>query len=732
VPTWRAPEISAISAGGRFSSAPVPDPPANPLDGRRRLGHDPRVRIRMAAIGVFAVGVLATVLGLLLLLFDGRSSAGDYIFSAAFFVAGACAINMAPRHVASFRLLLVGTLLLGSWTAGSLLSVAYVRTGVGNWMWVANLIQQLMEYAGLATLVALFAVLPDGRYRGTYERWVVRLVLLLAIAAPPVALVTMPVVPTGEFVWARPVIASPFYLPSLATLAPSVAGLINARLFTFAIAVLLLAVRYRWLSTMERLQVRWVLLTGSLLPTVIALASLSGLSFPRPFVDWMFVLSIGAIPFGILLSIVQYRLLDVDRVARRLLVYALLWGAIGLAYVGMAALVGILTGQHLPLWGAVLLTVLAAVTFQPVRSRLERLINRLLFGQPADGYETIRSLGTALERAGDMEEVGTTLAVTVRRGLGARWVRVRLFSEGDPTLGCTIGSDGMDEPEAAEAELAVPIPHRGEVIGAIECGPRVTRNYGLEDRQLLATIGRQAAWAIRSANLNSELSQRLEQLESQTQDLAESRARLVNAADQERRRIERNIHDGAQQQLVALMAKLGRARDQTNRRPNSAGAILDELQDDTARLLDDLRELAQGIHPAVLSDAGLLEAINAQADRLPITVTVTSEPGFHFARFPDHIEGAAYFIVCEGLANAVKHSGANSVRIRLGWRDQALSIDVADDGHGFDGGLSTGTGLRGLRDRAAALGGTFQVDSRAGLGTRLLASLPAAKPAVVL
>jgi signal transduction histidine kinase len=722
-------EITAIGVVVRLAARQHVDPPANPLDGRPELSHDPTVRVRIVAIGVFAIGALAAMLGLILLLLDGRGAAGDYVFTAAFFVAGACAIAMAPQHVASFRLLLVGALLLGSWTAGSLLSVAYVRTGAGNWVWFANLVQQLMEYTSLATFVGLFAVLPDGRYRRAYERWVVRLVLLIALAAPLLALVTVPVVPTGEFVWARPVVTSPLYLPSLGGLAPIVMGVMNVRLIAFAIAVLLLALRYRRLSPPERLQVRWVLLTGALLPMAVGLSSVSGLSLPQPYGDWGFVLLAGAIPFGILLSIVRYRLLDVDRVVRRLAVYTLLWGAISLGYVGMAALVGTLTGQHLPLWGAVLLTILAAMTFQPARSRLERVTNHLLFGEPADGYETLRSLGTALERAGGMDEVGTTLAVTVRRGLGATWARVQLFSDAGSRLHYTIGSDGVVE---KEAELAVPILHQGQVIGAIECGRRVIGDYGPADRQLLATIGRQAAWAIRSAKLKAELAQRLGELESQTQELAASRARLVQAADQERRRIERNIHDGAQQQLVAVMAKLGRARDQTRRRPAATGAILDELQDDAARLLDDLRELAQGIHPSVLSDAGLLEAISSQADRLPIVVTVSAEPGFHSARFPDDIEGAAYFIVCEGLANAVKHSGASSVCIRLVWRDDALMIDLADDGHGFDGGVSAGTGLRGLRDRAAALGGSFEVDSQVGVGTRLLASLPAQKPVVAL
>ena len=443
--------------------------------------HDPSMRFRASTIGLLLIGTTAAVLGPILLATHADGFPGDYVLCLAFFLAGGFAVVRAPTHRASAFLLVVGTLLLAAWVGGYLISIAYVRFGTGSLLWLANAGQQLVEGFALAAFIGLFAVLPDGRYHHRYEQAVVRVAFLVASAVPVLAVLTMPVVPTRYWVWAHPIVASPLYLQQLSWLAPIPAAVISGSLLALPIAVILLALRYRGLDAGQRLQVRWVLIAGAILPagivTTITLAWLTGLAIPKPLLDWLFEVALGAVPVGIVMSIVRYRLLDVDRFLRRSVVFAILWLAILLLYAGLAGAVGLLTGQRLPLGAAVLLTILVAVAFQPARSRLERLTSQLLFGQPADGYDTVRSLGAALERAGGVQDVGTTLATTVRRGLGSAWARVSLASESGSGGSEVIGSDGIAAGDQSAAEVAVPVSLGNAVIGTIECGPRLSGHW---------------------------------------------------------------------------------------------------------------------------------------------------------------------------------------------------------------------------------------------------------------
>src|SRR5207249_1095775 len=201
-----------------------------------------------------------------------------------------------------------------------------------------------------------------------------------------------------------------------------------------------------------------------------------------------------------------------------------------------------------------------------------------------------------------------------------------------------------------------------------------------QDQELLTSIGRQAALAIRGAALATELAERLEQIQQQAHELAASRTRLVQAEEATRRHIERDIHDGVQQELVAVLAKLRLARNQLGRGSEQTGTTLAELQEDTRQALEDLRELARGIHPSVLSDRGLLEAIEARVARLPIEVRIEADGLTRGARLPEAIEGAAYFLACEGLANTLKYSGGQHACVRLGITPTTMHIEVIDDG----------------------------------------------------
>jgi len=250
----------------------------------------------------------------------------------------------------------------------------------------------------------------------------------------------------------------------------------------------------------------------------------------------------------------------------------------------------------------------------------------------------------------------------------------------------------------------VPIVNGADRIGVVECGPRREGSLDEEDIQLIHTLAAQVALAVTNARLAG---------------------RIVNAAEMERRRIERNIHDGAQQELVALVAQLGLARAHADNGGVTA-AELAELQEEARRILRDLRDLAQGIHPSVLTDGGIVEAVEERCSRLPVTVRLHAPPSLRSQRFPDDIEGAAYFFVTESLANTLKHSGASRVDVSLVLDDAGLRLSVADDGCGFDPDLRTGTGLASLRDRISALGGQLRFETAPATGTRVTAVLPVA------
>jgi signal transduction histidine kinase len=206
------------------------------------------------------------------------------------------------------------------------------------------------------------------------------------------------------------------------------------------------------------------------------------------------------------------------------------------------------------------------------------------------------------------------------------------------------------------------------------------------------------------------------------EELRASRQRLVAAQDEERRRLERNIHDGAQQQLVALTVKLRLLEQIAGRDPAKAIEIATQLQAEATEALDDLRDLARGIYPPLLADKGLHAALEAQARKSPVPVSV--EAG-DLGRFPQDVEAAIYFSCLEALQNVAKYADASQVRISLARNNGRLAFAVADDGVGFDpAAASHGTGLQGIADRLDALGGTFEIVSAVGEGTMVNGSVP--------
>jgi signal transduction histidine kinase len=397
----------------------------------------------------------------------------------------------------------------------------------------------------------------------------------------------------------------------------------------------------------------------------------------------------------------------------------------------------------------------AALLYQPARVRLNEFARGLLPAQPDEPNEVLRELGTRLGHAVPLDELLLELAGSLRTGLRLEAVEIwtgeagvfeRITSDPDrgaatvslgPTEDTVIARAGVCGPARLAVWLpalldgraqrplrAAPITSADELLGLVvaERSPGDEPFTAVEEG-VLAELARQVGFALRNARLDSQLRATLDELRRQAEQLRLSRARVVSAADAERRRIEQDLHDGAQQRLVGLGVNLRLARELSASDPAQAHALLEQLGDDVVTALEELRELAHGIYPSVLADGGLAPALAAVAARATIPTRagdVTS------ARYPPQLEATVYFCCLEALQNASKHAGARAAATIRVWEDEeALLFEVADDGAGFDPAeIDAGAGLASMTDRLGAIGGRLRIDSAPGSGVRVTGTIP--------
>ena len=592
-------------------------------------------------------------------------------------------------------------------------------------LWLLDTGYLVSEIAATVAGVGFFALFPVGRPERRYERVIARTALVVAAALPVLLMTARPVLTVNPFSLPDfPAIVNPTYVPALAPLGAVALGVyLGSWMAALPLAGLLLVLRYRRSGPDQRRQIRWLLLAAGLavlatVPWVTGLTWLGAL-LGAP----CMVATVGCI----VIALLDAGLLDVDVLIRRSLVYATLWLLIALGYVGAAAGLGLAATNRLPVSVAVVLAIAATVLFQPARRWLERLAERWVFGERISHYDVVTRFGDALEEVGTLDGLLPRLAETIRHGLGLRWARVRLDPPLDrPRLAMPEGRAGDigDGPEVVP-EVVVPLVHHGESVGVIECGPQRAGSFTGADHRLLATLARQAAAVAHNLRLRAAQAEHLAEIGRRTAELTESRARVVQVQDAERRRLQRQLHDGVQQSVAALSVRLGLARIQLRRGDDRASATtLAELQGDVTHLLDQLRDLAHSIRPAVLTDRGLLEAVEAQAARLPVPVVIRADRALRGRRFPQHIEDAAWYGIAEAMTNSLKHAAGGPIIVGLVCRDGRLAIDVDDDGPGFDVHAAAGFGLAALADRMAVLGGRLTVDSAPGAGARLRMELP--------
>jgi len=487
-----------------------------------------------------------------------------------------------------------------------------------------------------------------------------------------------------------------------------------------------LVVRYRRSQGDEREQIRWLMLAGAVTLVWFGFPVEHGSGGLADAIQG-FVLML--IPVSIGIAILKYRLYDIDVVIRRTIVVGVLAVFISGVYVAIVVGLGAIISESLGL--RIAATALVAIAFEPVRTRANRFANRLVYGRRATPYEVLARFGERVGETYASDDVLPRIARVIAEGTTAErsevWLRLgdELHLAASWPLdaeGTTVWPiDGETVPAIAGDHVAA-VRHRGELLGAIAVTKPAAEPLTTGEAELVDRLADQAGLVLANARLTADLEARLDQIAVQAAELRASRQRIVAAQDEERRRLERNIHDGAQQHLVALAVKLRLAKAAIGADPQRGRLMLTEIRGEIDAALDTLRSLSLGIYPPLLEEQGLAAALAAQYVRSELPVRLEADG---LGRHPIDIEAAVYFSALEALQNAAKYAGAASIVITLREQAGALAFTVADDGVGFDpAGTGKGTGLDGIRDRLAVFGGDATVASTPGQGTTVSGRVP--------
>ncbi|HUR76589.1 MAG TPA: GAF domain-containing sensor histidine kinase [Acidimicrobiales bacterium] len=449
----------------------------------------------------------------------------------------------------------------------------------------------------------------------------------------------------------------------------------------------------------------------------------------------------------------------VMRRADTIVAYAVRFGltALGTSAVYVLLVVGLVGrprgGERWVLAAAMAASLVLAVLAAPVGRRINALANQLAFGQTRAPGALLEEFARRLTRPLSRDEQLLQLAESVRQHLVATRVDVWVGQAGlleravslphrEPT---TLVVDEVTLPVVVKAGVVadmwisvwlpalagnggaatrlVPATHGGELLGLIVVERAVgAEPFTVTDERLLGELGPRLGLALQTMKLDAALRQSLEEVRHHAEELQASRARIVEAADTERRRIERDLHDGAQQRLIALGLKAAMAGKVIHEDPDRAAALVEELRTDVKASAVELRALSHGIYPPTLEGEGLAAALSETGGRFPFRVDVETDG---VGRYGPSLEAAVFFCCLEALQNAAKHAGEDPcVTITLAESDGALSFSVSDDGPGFTTSDGSGTGLVGMRDRAGAVGGTVSIESSPGVGTTVRGWVP--------
>jgi signal transduction histidine kinase len=483
-----------------------------------------------------------------------------------------------------------------------------------------------------------------------------------------------------------------------------------------------LIVRLRRAHGDERAQIRW-LVYAALMVVVIGLGTQVVLKLllggdpwtvPGPWVLILLVAIFGSVafvPIGAAIGILKYHLYGIDVVIRKTVVITVVTVVLVSLYLAVVALTTVGPAPRL-----LVAALLFLVTFRLVRNAARSFADRVVYGKRATSYEVLSEFSERMADTYATDDVLPRMAHVLLGAVGAEgaavWLRVgdtlRAVASAGESPSTTFLEFRGDELPASLGSFAAEVRHQGALLGALSVTMPVNDELDGGRERLIRDLAGQAGLVLRNARLIEELKA--------------SRQRLVAAQDEERRKLERNIHDGAQQQLVALGVKQRLVAAMIGKDDDRARAILEELQGEMTTALEDLRDLARGIYPPLLADKGLGTALEAQARKAAVSTTVEADG---VGRYPPEVEATVYFCALEALNNVAKYAHATHASVRLEKAESQLRFEVADDGEGFDQSRTGyGTGLQGMADRLAALGGRLDVTSSPGAGTTVMGSLP--------
>ena len=490
-------------------------------------------------------------------------------------------------------------------------------------------------------------------------------------------------------------------VPELVVLPLFVFGIVGS-LAGMVLAVLALRARMRAASGIERLQMRWLTFAAACIPPVIAIclleAAITGSDGPATFIALSFALT--AVPVAIGIAVMRYRLYEIDRVVNRTLVYAALTATLAATFAAVSLLVGVGVGggSTLPTAAATLVVVLI---FNPVRRRLQVAVDRRFNRARYEGLRRVEGFLSDL-RSGNAAPEGAE--ATLAEALDDPTLQLLYWISPEAPY---VDSAGRPRrPDEGPGRAATPVTRGSLRLGTVLHDAEIA-----EHPDLLDSVIEAAGLAIEIGRLRVEVRQRLAEVE-------ESRARIVTAGIEERRRLERDLHDGAQQRLVSIGLDLRHVQNELSGEQGPAHTALDQVVSELAAAIRELRELARGIRPPALDD-GLAAALEQLAARTPLPTAIEASPG----ALDNEVEAAAYFFASEALTNTVKHAAATRASVTALRDNGDLVVSVSDDGGG-GASAGPGSGLEGIADRLAALGGRLTVTSPPGQGTTVSAHLP--------
>ncbi|MFW2383487.1 MAG: ATP-binding protein [Acidimicrobiales bacterium] len=568
-------------------------------------------------------------------------------------------------------------------------------------------------------LTAIWLLFPDGETTTPTDakllRWssvYIAVVIIMSLFADPQALPETKSYP------------HPFVSADLGEGIYNVASAFVVLLFLFGIFVAVRLIRrMRHGDPIERRQALWVAVAVILNVTIlIANAFIQPLGTDdRAFwlIDSVAVL---LIPIALGVAIFRYRLYDIDTIVSRSVTFGALALFIGGVYVAIVVGIGEFLGGDSGFGLSIVASVLVAMAFQPVRRRVERWANRLVYGERATPYEVLVRFSRRSAELSD-EELLDRIPQMIVDGTGAAtamlWTKTvdgfvtGSVSPAESPSRRIVGNDHFEDPEA---DYSLSVFHDGELLGGLSLVKEGGETMTSGEERLLADLASGLGLALRNARLTGELRRQVVQLEA-------SRERVLTASDEARRALENDLDSGPQQQLVALKVKLGPTRKLAERAgAEKTAKLLTQLEVEAGQAIQAVRDFAGGIYPPLLEAEGLAVAIKQQTRNTTIPIDIS---GDGIGRYGREIEAAAYFSVLEALQNTAKYAEAASASVMLKEMDGVLTFEVRDDGAGFDAqSVARGAGLTGMADRLDTVGGSLKIESTPGEGAVVTGAIP--------